>query len=110
MDIGGTYPPLFPSAVNRKQSTFVFTEMFQASKTHLDELQLKRLEEMCIVIDKQDQIIGAETKKNCHLMENIEKGELERGCLEHAGLMPPLSELGSGEASVQSVPLLQWVG
>nr|XP_006980243.3 isopentenyl-diphosphate delta-isomerase 2 [Peromyscus maniculatus bairdii] len=54
-------------------------EMFQASKTHLDELQLKRLEEMCIVIDKQDQIIGAETKKNCHLMENIEKGLLHRG-------------------------------
>ncbi|XP_021071753.1 isopentenyl-diphosphate delta-isomerase 2 [Mus pahari] len=53
--------------------------MFQASKTHLDELQLKRLEEMCIVIDKQDQIIGADTKKNCHLMENINKGLLHRG-------------------------------
>ncbi|XP_052013414.1 isopentenyl-diphosphate delta-isomerase 2 [Apodemus sylvaticus] len=53
--------------------------MFQASKTHLDELQTKRLEEMCIVIDKQDQIIGADTKKNCHLMENIDKGLLHRG-------------------------------
>nr|AAH99586.1 Idi2 protein [Mus musculus] len=52
--------------------------MFQASKTHLDELQLKRLEEICIVIDKQDQIIGADTKKNCHLMENINKGLLHR--------------------------------
>ncbi|XP_021510607.1 isopentenyl-diphosphate delta-isomerase 2-like [Meriones unguiculatus] len=52
--------------------------MFQASKTHLDDLQKKRLEEKCIVIDKQDQVIGAETKKNCHLMENIEKGLLHR--------------------------------
>ncbi|XP_021484312.1 isopentenyl-diphosphate delta-isomerase 2-like [Meriones unguiculatus] len=54
--------------------------MFQASKTYLDDLQKKRLEEKCIVIDKQDQVIGAETKKNCHLMENIEKGELEGRC------------------------------
>lgn len=66
----------------------MFTDMSQASKTHLDELQIKRLEEMCIVIDKQDQIIGAETKRNCHLMENIEKGELERGCHGHPGLVP----------------------
>uniref|UniRef100_A0A8C6R8U2 Nudix hydrolase domain-containing protein n=1 Tax=Nannospalax galili TaxID=1026970 RepID=A0A8C6R8U2_NANGA len=50
--------------------------MFQASKTHLDDLHIKQLEEVCIVIDKQDQIIGVETKKNCHLMENIEKGDL----------------------------------
>nr|XP_034366931.1 isopentenyl-diphosphate delta-isomerase 2-like [Arvicanthis niloticus] len=53
--------------------------MSQASKTHFDELQTKRLEEMCIVIDKQDRIIGADTKKNCHLMENIDKGLLHRG-------------------------------
>uniref|UniRef100_A0ABK0LDG6 isopentenyl-diphosphate Delta-isomerase n=2 Tax=Rattus norvegicus TaxID=10116 RepID=A0ABK0LDG6_RAT len=53
--------------------------MFQASKTHLNELQIKRLEEILIVIDKQDQIIGADTKRNCHLMENINKGLLHRG-------------------------------
>ncbi|XP_063133098.1 isopentenyl-diphosphate delta-isomerase 2-like [Rattus norvegicus] len=53
--------------------------MFQASKTHLNELQIKRLEEILIVIDKQDQIIGADTKKNCHLMETINKGLLHRG-------------------------------
>uniref|UniRef100_A0A8I6AD97 isopentenyl-diphosphate Delta-isomerase n=2 Tax=Rattus norvegicus TaxID=10116 RepID=A0A8I6AD97_RAT len=53
--------------------------MFQASKTHLNELQIKCLEEIVIVIDKQDQIIGADTKRNCHLMENIDKGLLHRG-------------------------------
>ncbi|XP_049633477.1 LOW QUALITY PROTEIN: isopentenyl-diphosphate delta-isomerase 2-like [Suncus etruscus] len=46
---------------------------------HLDELQVQRLEEMCIVIDENDRILGAETKKNCHLRENIDKGLLHRG-------------------------------
>ncbi|KAG8516625.1 Isopentenyl-diphosphate delta-isomerase 2, partial [Galemys pyrenaicus] len=46
---------------------------------HLDELQMKRLEEMCIVVDENDRVIGAETKKNCHLRENIKKGLLHRG-------------------------------
>uniref|UniRef100_A0A8D2ASN1 isopentenyl-diphosphate Delta-isomerase n=1 Tax=Sciurus vulgaris TaxID=55149 RepID=A0A8D2ASN1_SCIVU len=49
------------------------------SMTHLDELQTQRLEEMCIVIDKQDRVIGAETKRNCHLNESIEKGLIHRG-------------------------------
>ncbi|ERE80402.1 isopentenyl-diphosphate Delta-isomerase 1-like protein [Cricetulus griseus] len=49
-----------------------------ASQTHLDELQIKRLEAMCVVIGNQDHLIGAETK-NCYLMENIEKGLLHRG-------------------------------
>uniref|UniRef100_A0A8C5K7Y5 Isopentenyl-diphosphate delta-isomerase 2 n=1 Tax=Jaculus jaculus TaxID=51337 RepID=A0A8C5K7Y5_JACJA len=33
------------------------------------------MEEMCIIIDKQDWVIGGETKGRCCLMENIEKGE-----------------------------------
>ncbi|XP_047376957.1 isopentenyl-diphosphate delta-isomerase 2-like [Sciurus carolinensis] len=53
--------------------------MSQESMTHLDELQTQRLEEMCIVIDKQDRVIGAETKRNCHLNESIEKGLIHRG-------------------------------
>ncbi|GAB1297907.1 Isopentenyl-diphosphate delta-isomerase 2 [Apodemus speciosus] len=67
------------SEVQKLVDYFLSQGMFQASKTHLDELQIKRLEEMCIVIDKQDKIIGADTKKNCHLMENIDKGLLHRG-------------------------------
>lgn len=68
----------------------MFTGMFQASKTHLNELQIKRLEEILIVIDKQDQIIGADTKKNCHLMENINKGEWKGGCHVQAWCHGPL--------------------
>ncbi|XP_012864677.1 PREDICTED: isopentenyl-diphosphate delta-isomerase 2 [Dipodomys ordii] len=48
--------------------------MAEAGTTHHDELQTKRLEEMCIVVDEQDRVLGCETKKNCHLNENIEKG------------------------------------
>ncbi|XP_027631147.1 isopentenyl-diphosphate delta-isomerase 2-like [Tupaia chinensis] len=51
----------------------------QESMTHLDEFQKARLEEMCIIVDGNDQVIGAETKRNCHLKENIEKGLLHRG-------------------------------
>uniref|UniRef100_A0A2K6Q4K9 isopentenyl-diphosphate Delta-isomerase n=1 Tax=Rhinopithecus roxellana TaxID=61622 RepID=A0A2K6Q4K9_RHIRO len=45
---------------------------------HLDEPQVQLLAEMCILIDENDNKIGAETKKNCHLNENIEKGLLHR--------------------------------
>ncbi|XP_054848107.1 isopentenyl-diphosphate Delta-isomerase 1 isoform X3 [Eublepharis macularius] len=44
----------------------------------LDEQQVQLLAEMCIVIDENDNRIGADTKKNCHLNENIEKGLLHR--------------------------------
>jgi len=38
-----------------------------------DEEQARLMQEMCILVDDNDKIIGAETKKNCHLMENIQK-------------------------------------
>ncbi|MEE6509443.1 hypothetical protein FKM82_026116 [Ascaphus truei] len=44
----------------------------------LDEQQVLRLSQMCIVIDDNDQKIGADTRKNCHLNENIDKGLLHR--------------------------------
>lgn len=43
---------------------------------HLDEKQVRLLSEMCIVIDENDSKIGADTKKNCHLNSNIDKGTL----------------------------------
>lgn len=39
----------------------------------LDKQQVQLLAEMCILIDENDNKIGADTKKNCHLNENIEK-------------------------------------
>ncbi|KAG2180992.1 hypothetical protein INT43_008574 [Umbelopsis isabellina] len=43
-----------------------------------DEEQVRLMEEMCIVIDENDNRIGADSKKTCHLMENINKGLLHR--------------------------------
>ncbi|XP_043824590.1 isopentenyl-diphosphate delta-isomerase 2-like [Dromiciops gliroides] len=53
--------------------------MSQGNWDHLDKYQVKRLEEMLIVVDENDKVIGAESKMNCHLNENIEKGLLHRG-------------------------------
>uniref|UniRef100_A0A8C5QTS1 isopentenyl-diphosphate Delta-isomerase n=1 Tax=Leptobrachium leishanense TaxID=445787 RepID=A0A8C5QTS1_9ANUR len=44
----------------------------------LDSQQVQLLAEMCILINKDDQKIGADTKKNCHLNVNIDKGMLHR--------------------------------
>lgn len=40
----------------------------------LDSVQAKLLSEMVIVVDEDDNQIGADTKKNCHLMTNINTG------------------------------------
>ncbi|XP_068942640.1 isopentenyl-diphosphate Delta-isomerase 1-like isoform X1 [Petaurus breviceps papuanus] len=55
------------------------TTMSQGTWPHLDKYQTKRLEEMLIVVDENDQVIGTESKMNCHLNKNIEKGLLHRG-------------------------------
>ncbi|XP_070565506.1 isopentenyl-diphosphate Delta-isomerase 1-like [Ptychodera flava] len=44
----------------------------------LDETQVQLLKEECIVIDENDKVIGSDSKKTCHLMENIDKGLLHR--------------------------------
>lgn len=43
--------------------------------SHLDETQVQLLSEECILVDKEDQVIGSDTKKNCHLNVN---GKLHR--------------------------------
>lgn len=44
----------------------------------LDETQLQLLAEECIVVDRDDKVIGSASKKDCHLNENIDKGLLHR--------------------------------
>ena len=44
----------------------------------LDETQVKLLAEECILVDENDKVIGSDTKKNCHLNENIKAGKLHR--------------------------------
>lgn len=48
--------------------------MPEINTDHLDEKQVQLLAEMCIVIDDDDRRIGADSKKNCHLNSNIDKG------------------------------------
>ncbi|TFL06214.1 NUDIX hydrolase domain-like protein [Pterulicium gracile] len=43
-----------------------------------DAEQSKLMEERCILVDENDNAIGAVDKKTCHLMENINKGLLHR--------------------------------
>lgn len=50
------------------------TRMPEITTDHLDEKQVQLLSEMCILIDENDRKIGADTKKNCHLNSNIDKG------------------------------------
>lgn len=55
-----------------------FATMPEININHLDKQQVELLAEMCILIDENDNRVGADTKKNCHLNENIEKGLLHR--------------------------------
>lgn len=44
--------------------------MVQDWDMNLDPVQKKLLEEECIVLDKDDKVIGHDSKKNCHLIRN----------------------------------------
>ncbi len=48
--------------------------MPEINMENLDEKQVQLLAEMCILIDDNDRKIGADSKKNCHLNSNIDKG------------------------------------
>src|ERR1700755_1544797 len=43
-----------------------------------DEEQIRLMDEVCIVLDDNDQPIGSASKKACHLMTNINNGLLHR--------------------------------
>ena len=43
-----------------------------------DEEQIKLMDEVCIVLDREDHPIGSASKKTCHLMSNINAGLLHR--------------------------------
>ncbi|XP_061876624.1 isopentenyl-diphosphate Delta-isomerase 1 isoform X1 [Entelurus aequoreus] len=63
------------SNARRPQSS---ASMPEITIDHLDQKQVQLLSEMCILIDDNDQRVGADTKKNCHLNSNIDKGLLHR--------------------------------
>ncbi|KAH0558500.1 isopentenyl-diphosphate delta-isomerase idi1 [Trichoglossum hirsutum] len=43
-----------------------------------DEEQVRLMDEVCIVLDENDNPIGSASKKVCHLMDNIDRGLLHR--------------------------------
>ncbi|ESO11609.1 hypothetical protein HELRODRAFT_71437 [Helobdella robusta] len=43
-----------------------------------DDIQIKLMEEECILVDESDKKIGSASKKVCHKLENINKGMLHR--------------------------------
>ena len=43
-----------------------------------DAEQIRLMDEVCIVLDRDDQPLGSASKKACHLMSNIHKGLLHR--------------------------------
>ncbi|KAH0547640.1 isopentenyl-diphosphate delta-isomerase idi1 [Glutinoglossum americanum] len=43
-----------------------------------DEEQIRLMDEVCIVLDENDNPIGSASKKTCHLMKNIDRGLLHR--------------------------------
>ena len=49
-----------------------------ADLSSLDETQVKLLAEECILVDEADKVIGSDSKKNCHLNEQILAGKLHR--------------------------------
>ncbi|XP_059901859.1 isopentenyl-diphosphate Delta-isomerase 1 [Gadus macrocephalus] len=68
--------PLSSFSEARKLNSSV--KMPEINTDNLDEKQVQLLAEMCILIDENDCKIGADTKKNCHLNANIDKGLLHR--------------------------------
>lgn len=49
-----------------------------ANLSSLDEIQVQLLAEECILVNEADEVVGSDTKKNCHLNEHIKNGKLHR--------------------------------
>lgn len=67
---------LRPTLLLRQYRTL--TSMSEPDLTGVDNIQLQLLSEQCILISPQDKVLGADSKKNCHLNVNIDSGLLHR--------------------------------
>lgn len=78
------------SRIHRSRLTSVYHQWFTMSMMNTsslssevkldkyDQSQIDLLNEKCILVDENDQVIGSESKKACHLMTNIDNGLLHR--------------------------------
>jgi len=78
-NLGRSHSILFPSfkmtATTAQSAHAAFATI---DLSGYDAEQSRLMDERCIVVDEQDNAIGALDKKTCHLMENIKKGLLHR--------------------------------
>ncbi|KAL8966423.1 MAG: hypothetical protein Q9197_005993 [Variospora fuerteventurae] len=68
---------LFPD-VNTSLANSHKTPTSDSDLQGYDEEQIRLMEEVCIVLDHDDNPIGSASKKVCHLMKNIDDGLLHR--------------------------------
>ncbi|KAL2227890.1 isopentenyl-diphosphate Delta-isomerase I [Sesamum indicum] len=70
-------PPLFPSLrVSSSHSSFTASPSTTADSA-MDAVQRRLMfEDECILVDENDQVVGHDTKYNCHLMEKIQSENL----------------------------------
>lgn len=72
-----TFPPFSGALLQRSCHISSFNTAMSAENGAAVDLaaynatQAALMEEMCILVDEKDNVIGAETKKNTHLMTNI---------------------------------------
>ncbi|KUI55208.1 Isopentenyl-diphosphate Delta-isomerase [Cytospora mali] len=69
------------TAITAETILRLFPDIDTSSTSELDghdEEQIRLMDEVCIVLDENDQAIGTASKKICHLMTNIDKGLLHR--------------------------------
>ena len=52
--------------------------MADVDLSSLDPVQAQLMKEECILVDENDEVVGSDSKKNCHLNEEITKGKLHR--------------------------------
>ncbi|KAF2083920.1 Isopentenyldiphosphate isomerase [Saccharata proteae CBS 121410] len=69
---------LFPEVNTTLIGATAATQNGDSDLAGYDEEQIRLMDEMCIVLDKDDKPIGSASKKVCHLMENINRGLLHR--------------------------------
>jgi isopentenyl-diphosphate delta-isomerase len=84
-----SFPAVSPSSSSSSSSSSLLsalpsptsistTKKQTASQAEVDAEQERLMAEECILVDKQDKVLGHASKKECHLMKNINKGMLHR--------------------------------
>merc|ERR1712232_490616 len=64
-----------PHSPSKHEIVFTMSDVLSGN---YDPTQISLMNERCILLNDKDEVIGYDSKKNCHLVENIEKGLLHR--------------------------------